>query len=57
MELNRFPTSREPFFKGICTQENIPNFERLWDDCIHEEARMESRNNKKGGDENLAIFG
>jgi hypothetical protein len=43
--------------KGICAHENLPNFERLWDDCIQEETRMESKANKKGGDENLALFG
>jgi hypothetical protein len=34
MALNRFPTSWEPFVKGICARENLPNFERPWDDCI-----------------------
>jgi hypothetical protein len=29
----------------------------LWDDCIQEETQMESKANKKGGDENLALFG
>jgi hypothetical protein len=34
MALNGFSTSWEPFVKGICAQENLPNFERLWDDYI-----------------------
>jgi hypothetical protein len=29
MALNVFPTSWEPFVKGICACENLPNFERL----------------------------
>jgi hypothetical protein len=43
MALNGFPTSREPFVKGICTRENLPNLERLWDYCIHEETQMDSK--------------
>jgi hypothetical protein len=56
MALNGFPTSWEPFVKGICAHENIPNFEMLWIDCIQEETRMESKASK-GVDENLALFG
>jgi hypothetical protein len=54
--LNGFPTSWELFVKGISFQENL-NFERLWDDCIQEETLMESKDSKKGGDENLDLFG
>jgi hypothetical protein len=57
MALNGFPTSWEPFVNGICAWEHLPNFERLWDDCIQEETRMESKVEKMGGDENLALFG
>jgi hypothetical protein len=55
--LNGFPTSWEPFVKGICVGENLPIFERLWDYGMQEEARMESKAEKKDGDENLALFG
>jgi hypothetical protein len=55
--LNGFSASWEPFVKGICAHENLPNFERLWDDSIQEETQMESKVNKKGGEENLALFG
>ena len=57
MEINGFPTSWEPFFKGNCAQENFPKFERLWDDCIQEETQMEPKVGKKDGEENLAQFG
>jgi hypothetical protein len=57
MALNGFPTSWEPFVKGICARENLPKFERLWDDCIQEETWMESKADKKGGDDNLALIG
>jgi hypothetical protein len=56
MALNGFLASWEPFVKGICACENLPNFERLWDDCIQEETRMESKASKKGGDENLTYL-
>jgi hypothetical protein len=57
MALNGFPTSWEPFVKGICAWENLLNFERLWDDCIQEGTQMESKAGKKDGEENLALFG
>jgi hypothetical protein len=56
MALNGFPASWEPFFKGICTWENLPDFERLWDHCIHE-TQMELKANKEDGEENLALCG
>jgi hypothetical protein len=43
MALNGFLASWEPFVKAICAREKLPDFERLWDDCIQEETRMESR--------------
>jgi hypothetical protein len=49
MALNVFPTSREPFVKVICAKENLPNFERVWDDYIQEETQVESKAHKKGG--------
>ena len=55
--LNGFTKSWEPFVKGICAQENIPDWPRQWDDCIQEETRKEIRSNKQGGgDENLALI-
>jgi hypothetical protein len=57
MALNGFPASWESFVKGICARENLLNIERLWDECIQEETRMESKANKKDGDENLTLFG
>jgi hypothetical protein len=55
--LNGFSKSWEPFIMGICAREKLPKWERLWDDCIQEEARKKSRSGKQGGglaDENLA---
>lgn len=54
--LNGFPKSREPFVKGLCAQENIPKWKRLWDDCIQKEPREKSKANQQGGsDETLAL--
>jgi hypothetical protein len=56
--LNGFTKAWEPFIMGICVQEHLPKWERLWDDCIQEETRKESRSGKQGGgggDENLAL--
>jgi hypothetical protein len=49
MALNEFPVSWEPFVKGICARENLLDFERLWDDYIQEETRMESKPDKEDG--------
>ena len=42
---------------GICAQEHLPKWERLWDDYIHKETRKESMSDKQvgWGDENLAL--
>jgi hypothetical protein len=54
--LNGFTKSWEPFIMGICAREQLRKWERLWDDCIQEETRKESRSDKQGGgDENLAL--
>jgi hypothetical protein len=54
--LNGFTKSWEPFVKGVCAREKLPNWERLWDDCIQEETREESKANRQGdGEENLAL--
>lgn len=44
--LNGFPKPWEPFVKGFCTRENIPDWYRLWDDCIKEDAQEESKASK-----------
>jgi hypothetical protein len=55
--LNGFPGSWEPFVQRICAQEKLPPFDRMWIDCIQEEAQIESRNGKQRGsdDENQAL--
>jgi hypothetical protein len=41
--LNGLPKSWEPFVKGVCARENIPDWQRLWDDCIQEETQRSLR--------------
>jgi hypothetical protein len=54
--LNSLPESWEPFVKGVCAREHLPDWQRLWDDCIQEEIREDSKSNKHGSsDENLAL--
>jgi hypothetical protein len=54
--LNGFTKSWEPFVKGVCAREKLPNWERLWDDCIQEETREESKASRQGdGEENLSL--
>jgi hypothetical protein len=44
--LRGLPKSWEPFVQGICAREQLLGFDRLWNDCIQEETRLESRNDK-----------
>jgi hypothetical protein len=55
--LNGFTGCWEPFMQGICAREKLPPFDRLWIDCIQEEARIESKNGRQRGsdDENQAL--
>jgi len=46
--LNGFIKAWKPFIMGICAREQIPKWERLWDECIQEETCKEFRTNKQG---------
>ena len=46
------PSSWETFMESVCGRENQPTFERLWHDCIQEEARNIDRVSKQ---DNLAL--
>ena len=45
--LNGFRESWEPFVQGICAREKLPPFDKLWIDCIQDEAWIESKNRKQ----------
>ena len=40
--LNGFSKSCETFVRGIVARENMPSWERLWDDFVQEELRVGS---------------
>ena len=44
MTLNGFPSSWDPFVQGICAWAEFPTFDRLWIDCVQEEAKILSKN-------------
>ena len=53
--MNGLPRPWDPFIKGICSRRKIMKFNRLWEDCTHEEARLEAREEKLGNEENQAL--
>ena len=40
--LNGFSSSWQPFVHGVCARKKLHCFERLWDDFIQEETRLET---------------
>ena len=44
--LNGFTKHWEPFVKSLRAREKLPKWERLWDGCIQEDTREESRADK-----------
>jgi hypothetical protein len=45
--LNGFASSWKPFVQGVCAHENLPTFDKLWDDFVQEEIRLESCSKQK----------
>ena len=50
--LNGFLRSWDPFIRGICSKRKLTKFNRLWEDCTQEEARLAVRKGKLGEEEN-----
>ena len=50
--LNGLPRSWDSFIRGICSRRNLTKFSRLWEDCTQEEARLATREEKLGEEEN-----
>jgi hypothetical protein len=42
LTLQGLPKNWEVFVEGIIAKENLPDWERLWDDCIQNEIRRNS---------------
>ena len=56
--LNGFSKSWDSFVRGIVARENLPDWERLWDDFVQEELRTSSGSSSQqrvGDDENVAL--
>ena len=53
--LNGLPKSWESFIQAICSRRKLTKFSRLWEDCTQEEARLETREENLGDDENKAL--
>jgi hypothetical protein len=51
--LRGLPKSWEPFVQGICAQETMSGFDRLWNGCIQEETRLESRDGLKRSNDDV----
>ena len=56
--LNGFSKSWETFVRGIVSRENMPSWERLWDDFVQEELRVGSGSSsgQRGGDEDTVAL-
>jgi len=46
--LRGVPRSWESFVKGICAQETLPTFDRIWTNCIQEDTWLVSKENMDG---------
>jgi hypothetical protein len=53
--LNGLPNSWESFIQGICSRRKLTKFNRLWEDCTQEEARLEARKEKIENNEDQAL--
>ena len=54
--LNGLPRSWESFIQGVCSRRKMPKFNKLWEDCIQEEARIVVKDEKLGSSEDQALF-
>ena len=54
--LNGLPRSWESFIQGVCSRRKMPEFNKLWEDCIPEEPRIVVRDEKLGRSKDQALF-
>ena len=56
--LNGLPSSWQSFIQSICEREELPKFDRLWVDCVQEDAKVLSNNclHKPREEENQALL-
>ena len=53
--LNGLPRSWDSFIQGICARKKLIKFSRLWEECTQEEARLVSKEEKMGVDDDQAF--
>lgn len=53
--LNGLLRAWEAFIQGICSRRKMKKFSRLLEECAQEEARMATREEKLGDDDNQAL--
>ena len=53
--LNGLPRSWDSFIQGICARKKLIKFNRLWEECTQEEARLVSREEKMGASDDQAL--
>jgi hypothetical protein len=53
--LKGFPKEWDPFIAGIVARENLPSWDRLWDDCCQEEIHRGKDVDEDEDEENLAL--
>ena len=44
--LNSLPRDWESFIQGICSRRKLTKFRKLWEECVQEEERIASREEK-----------
>jgi hypothetical protein len=54
--LNGFPTFWIPFVQGVCARSKLPKFDKLWEDCTHEESRLADQQKRLIFDEEEALI-
>ena len=45
----------DSFIRGICARINLTKFRKLWEECVHEQGRIENREENLNEDEDLAL--
>ena len=53
--LNGLPRSRDSFIQGICARKKLATFSTLWEECTQEEARLITREEKIGTNDDRAL--
>ena len=53
--LNGLPRSWDSFIQGICARKKLVKFNRLWEECSQEEARIAAREEKMGSEDQALI--